>query len=116
MPQNLSSFKNNSENSNSMPHHHFLLKNNSENLRNMLHHLMPRHISLFKNNSKNLRKLPHISPLKIIKKNSSKIYYNSLRVINGKKIQHVSMPCHMMSRHLSHLKNNSENSIKIFFS
>jgi hypothetical protein len=45
----------------------------------------------------------HISPLKM--------YYNSLRVINGEFSQHASMP-----RHLSSLKNNFENSRKIYLS
>jgi hypothetical protein len=43
------------------------------------------------------------------------MYYNSVRIINGEFSQHASMPHHLMSCHLSQLKNNSENSKKIFF-
>jgi hypothetical protein len=55
---------------------------------------MPRHISPLKNNLRNLRK----------------IYYNSIRVINGEFSQHTTMP-----HHLSSLKNNSINSRKCIF-
>jgi hypothetical protein len=42
------------------------------------------------------------------------MYYNS--VINGELYQHASMSHHLMSHHLSPLKNNSKNSRKnIFF-
>jgi hypothetical protein len=76
----LSPLKNNSKNSNTMPHHlmsrHIsLLKNNSKKSRN---HLMPYHLSLLKNNSENTRSMSHhlmpchISPLKNNSKNSWK--------------------------------------------
>jgi hypothetical protein len=42
-------------------------------------HLIPRHISQLKNNSKN----------------SSKIYYNSLKIINGEFSQHEIKSCHL---------------------
>jgi hypothetical protein len=84
MPCHLSSLKNNSENSNSMPHHlmihhlsllkmilkiqennlmphnRSLLKNNFDNSRSTPHRLMTHHISPLKNNSKNSRKSPHL--------------------------------------------------------
>jgi hypothetical protein len=83
--------------------HISLFKNNSENLRSMTHQLMQRHISPLKNNSKNSRKLPHpishFSIEKYFKKNSRKMYCNSLRVINDEFSQHASI------HHLSPLKN-----------
>jgi hypothetical protein len=51
----------------------------------------------------------HISPLKNNSKNSRKMYYNSIRVINSKLSQHTSMPHHLMPYHLSLPKNNFEN-------
>jgi hypothetical protein len=80
---------------------------------------MPHHISPLKNNSENSRKSPHptshFSIEKIIQKNYRKIYYNSLRVINDEFSQHAIMTRHMMSHDLSLLKNNFENSRKIYF-
>jgi hypothetical protein len=38
------------------------------------------------------------------------MYYDSLRVVNGEFSQHAGMP-----HHLSPLKNNSENSRKVYF-
>jgi hypothetical protein len=58
----------------------------------------------------------HISPLENNLKNSTKMNYNSLSLINSDFSQYASMPHHLMSRHLSPLKNNFENSRKIFFS
>jgi hypothetical protein len=52
----------------------------------------------------------HISSLKNNSKNSIKMYYNSLWVINEEFSQHASMP-----HHISPLKNNSENSRKYIF-
>jgi hypothetical protein len=59
-----------------------------------------------KNNSKNSRKSPHPtshSPLKNNSKNFRKMYYNSLRVINGEFYQHAIMSHHLMTHHLSPL-------------
>jgi hypothetical protein len=104
-----------------MPHHLSPLKNNSKNQEN---HLLPHHLSI-ENNCKNSKKITwcHITFLywklilkiqgawhitssrvtflywKIIQKNSRKMYYNSLRVIDGEFSQHASM-----SGHLSPLK------------
>jgi hypothetical protein len=80
-----------------MASHIFLLKNNSKNQAN---HLIP----------------PHISPLNKIKKTLQKcIYYNSLRVINCEFSQHASISRHLMSCHISPLKNKFESSRKIYF-
>jgi hypothetical protein len=54
--------------------------------------------------------MPHFS-IENNLKNSRKINYNSVRVINGEFSQHASMPYH-----ISPLKNNYENSRKIYFS
>jgi hypothetical protein len=115
MACHLSPLKNIFENSSCMLHHlgpcHIFLLKNLEN------HLMPHHLSLLKNNSKNSRSMLHhlmpchISPLNNNSKTSRKIYYNSLRVINGEFSQHASMP-----RQLSPLKNNSKNFRNIYFS
>ena len=43
------------------------------------------------------------------------MYYNPLRVINGKFSQHTGMPRHLMPHHLSPLKNISKNSKKMYF-
>jgi hypothetical protein len=52
--------------------------------------------------------MPHYpSPLKNNSENSRKMYYNTLRVINGEFSQQGGLPSHLMPRHLSQLKNNS---------
>jgi hypothetical protein len=53
--------------------------------------------------------MPHFS-IENNSRNSRKIYYNSVKIINGEFSQHASMP-----HHLSALKNNSKNSRKIYF-
>jgi hypothetical protein len=101
-----------------MPHHISPLKNNSENSRAC--HVTSHHVTfviwkLILKIQENQLILCHISPLKNNSKNSRKIYYKSLRVINGESPQHASMSCHPMSPHISPLKNNSENSKKYIF-
>jgi hypothetical protein len=87
MSCHISPLKNISKISSSMPHqlmsrHPSPLKNNSKKSRKSP--LMPHHLSLSKNNFKNSSSMLHyISQLKNNSKNNRKIYYNSLRVING---------------------------------
>jgi hypothetical protein len=84
----------------------------------MSYHLMPCHISTVKYNSENSRKLPHSTSHFSIKNNSKtsrKIYYNSLRIINGEFSQHASMPHHLMSHHISPLKIILKTIEKYFF-